>query len=51
MKSIQSDPDLLKMPKQAYTENTLSVEGNTKSSLQFRKKLQALIEAQMESQG
>ena len=51
IEGIQSDPDLLKMAKQAYTENTLSVEGNTKASLQFRKKLQALIEAQMVRQG
>lgn len=51
IEGIQSDPDLLEMAKQAYIEKTLSVEGNTKSSLQFRKKLQALIEAQMESQG
>lgn len=51
IKGIQSDPDLLKMAEQAYTDNTLSVEGNTKSNIQFRKKLQTLIDSKNESKG
>lgn len=42
--AIKSDSELLEKAKEAYKNHTIEVEGDTKSILEFREKLQKLID-------